>query len=159
MKTEIALEKALLVAALCLFLAGCGTPGSSAGNTRRFHEGSRVDAVLQFSSWDYTFLVKPRYDENGFLRQVRRDNLSQVLERFNVSRGLAVVVIGWSYGPKELDELVAAWKNIMGGCGFRRVVFLRSNAHNELNGSLVIDDSTLSLASAQTGMLLTRAVR
>jgi hypothetical protein len=106
--------------------------------------------VLQFSSWDYTFMVQPRYDEDGFLRPVRRDTLAQVLDGFKAQRDLAVVVIGWSYSPEDLGNLVAQWKTILGGCGFRRVVFLRSNAYNKLNGSLIIDDSTTSVASAES---------
>jgi hypothetical protein len=55
-----------------------------------------------------------------------------------------------AYSPEDLGRLVAQWKTILGGCGFRRVVFLHSNVYNKLNGSLIIDDSTLSLAAAES---------
>jgi hypothetical protein len=144
--------RALVLPVLCLALAGCSTPSSPHAGARaaRFHEASRADAVLQFSSWDYTFLVQPRYDENGFLQQVPRDGMNRVFEQMNVRREMAVVVVGWGYNHQELSRLVADWKSILGGCGFRRVVFLRSNASNKLNGSLIIDDSNLSFASAET---------
>jgi hypothetical protein len=117
--------------------------------TRRFHQASRASVVLQFSSWDYTFLVQPRYDDHGFLQPVRRDNIGGIFEQLKVRHDLAVVVVGWTYDERELTPLMAEWKSILAGCGFRRVVFLRSNAYNLLNGSIVIDDSNLSVAAAQ----------
>ena len=143
---ELQVSMGVLVYALAVVcIAGCAASGRK---PVRFHEGSRANVVLQFSSWDYTFMVQPRYDEDGFLRPVRRDSLNQVCDDFKVPRDMAVVVIGWSYSPEDLGHLVAQWKTILGGCGFRRVVFLHSNAYNRLNGSLVIDDSNSSLAAA-----------
>jgi hypothetical protein len=139
--------------ALGLSLAGCSTPGQPAKRNARFHEASHVDAVLQFSSWEYTFMVKPRYDEEGFLRQVHCETIGQLFDSYHVGRDMAVVVMGWTYAPEDMNRLVAEWKTILRGCGFRRVVFLRSNAYNKLNGSLIIDDSNLSLASAQAAAL------
>jgi hypothetical protein len=150
MKTLPVLMKALFCALVCLCVAGCAMSGQATKKVARFHDGSRANVVLQFSSWDYTFMVQPRYDEHGFLRPVRRDSLGQVLDGFKVQRDMAVVVIGWAYSPEDLGRLVAQWKTILGGCGFRRVVFLHSNVYNKLNGSLIIDDSTLSLAAAES---------
>lgn len=147
MKTERAWIQGTLITTLCLWMIGCASPGGP-GRPRHFHEASRASVVLQFSSWDYTFLVRPRYDENGFLQQVRRDNINQVFNQFKVRRDMAVVVIGWTYGQHETAELVAEWKSILARCGFRRAVFLRSNIDDRLNGSEVIDDSSLSLAAA-----------
>jgi hypothetical protein len=140
---------AALFAATVLFCAGCATSPSTATPARHFHEASRVNVVLQFSSWEYTFMVQPRYDENGFLRSVRREELGRILDEFHAPREMAVVVIGWTYGPKEINGLVDEWKTVLGGCGFRRAVFVRPNVHDKLNGSLIIDDSILSFASAQ----------
>ena len=134
--------------AMGLLLAGCLT-SQSPGAGRHFHEGSAANVVLQFSSWDYTFLVKPPYSENGFLQPVRRENIRRVFERLNVRRDLAVVVVGWTYTSQELNRLVAEWKSILDGCGFQRVVVLRPNTGNQLNGSLIIDDSNPSFSSAQ----------
>jgi hypothetical protein len=148
MKMFYVLLKAALLTMFCLSLAACSTPEATASKPRRFHEASRADAVLQFSSWEYIFIVQPRYAQNGFLRQVRRESISRALDECHVRRSLAVVVIGWQYESQETNRLLADWKSIMGGCGFQRVVFLRSNTYNQLNGSQIIDDSTLSLASA-----------
>jgi hypothetical protein len=148
MKTRIALTSCLLAVA-ALILCGCAATQTGVARPKRFHEASHTDVVLQFSSWEYTFLVRPRWEDNGFLRQVHRESINQVFEQLNVHRDLAVVVIGWNFANQDMERLVAEWKTVLGGCGFRRVVFLRTNAYNELNGSSIIDDSTLSLASAQ----------
>lgn len=139
---------------MCLFLAGCATSRQVGRNSPRFHDGSKVNAVLRFSSWDYTFLVKPSYSEHGFLQQVGRENLDQVFDRLNVPRGTAVVMVGWTYQAEPLDRLVAEWKTILGSCGFQRVVFLRADNERELNGSIIIDDSTLAIRSAQAPAFL-----
>jgi hypothetical protein len=63
-------------------------------------------------------------------------------------------MVGWTYRAEALDHLVAEWKTILGGCGFQRVVFLRADNERELNGSIIIDDSTLALRSAQAPAFL-----
>ena len=134
---------------ICLLLQGCATSQGSSRANRRFNEGSSANAVLQFSTWDYIFLVKPAYQENGFLQQVNRDNLRQVLDRCEVQRNLAVVVIGWTYEGEDLYDLVGELRKVLGGCGFQRAVFVRANAQRKLDGSIVIDDSELPIISAQ----------
>ena len=142
--------KAVLLSVVCLSFAGCSTPPQAAQRGLTFHDQSAVNAVLRFSSWDYTFLVQPQYSENGFLQQVRRDNLDQVFTRMNVPRGTAVVVVGFTYNGDVLNQLVADWKSILTGCGFQRVVILRSQPGTRLNGSEIIDDSTLHISSVQS---------
>jgi hypothetical protein len=137
------------LALVSLLLQGCVTSQGSRVAERRFHESSSANAVLQYSSWDYIFLVKPAFAENGFLQQVGRDNLNQVLDRCGVQREMAVVVVGWTYDAEDLYDLVAEWRNVLGRCGFQRVVVLRSNGQKQLDGSLIIDDSELPIVSAQ----------
>jgi hypothetical protein len=59
-------------------------------------------------------------------------------------------VIGWTYNGPELDKVVTDWKSILGRCGFQRVVLLRAQDGNGLNGSVIIDDSILHVSSAQS---------
>ena len=133
-----------IISALALLLAGCGTTAPTTQARRYFHEAKTANAVLQFSSWEYTFLLQPRYDDNGFLLQVPREKVSQVLSRMNVEkRDLAVVLIGWNYSPAQLDQLIADWKSVLGGCGFQRLVVLKASGNKQIDGSLVIDDSKL----------------
>jgi hypothetical protein len=138
----------LLGALVTLFATSCTTTRNGVA-VSHFHDDAMVNAVLQFSSWDYTFLVRPRYEENGFLQQVRPENIRQVLNQLNVRRGTAAVVLGWTCNGPVLDKTVADWKTLLGQCGFQRVVFLRAQDGNRLNGSEVIDDSILQLSSAK----------
>ena len=154
MKKFNAVKKSFVAVVFALFLAGCSTPRNGAiyptsTAASHFHDEAMVNAVLQFSSWDYTFLVRPQYTENGFLQPVRRDNIGQVFDRLNVQRGTAVVLVGWTYNGSDLDKVVAGWKSILGQCGFQRAVFLRAREGKRLNGSEVIDDSTLQVSSSQ----------
>ena len=156
MKKLYWIGKAALTLAFVLSMSSCAMQGPKytvLGNidesSARFTEEDSVNAVLQFSSWDYTFLVRPQYTQDGFLQQVHRENLNGVFNRLNVRRGTAVVVVGWTYNGDSLNQLVADWKNILGGCGFQRVVVLRAQMGKKLNGSVVVDDSTLHVGSVQ----------
>ena len=138
-----------LLALLGVLLSGCASTPSAGHASRHFHEAKAANAVLRFSSWDYTFLTQPRYDDNGFLLPVPREKIGDVLTRLNVrKRELAVVVIGSNYAPAQVDKLVADWKTILGGCGFQRVVVLKAGGSKQIDGSLVIEDSNLSGGSA-----------
>ena len=153
MKKFDAVKKSFVAVVFTLSLAGCSTPRNGAifqasPAASHFHDEAMVNAVLQFSSWDYTFLVRPQYTENGFLQQVRRDNIGKVFDQLNVPRGTAAVLIGWTYNGPDLNKVVADWKSILGQCGFQRAVFLRAQENERLNGSEVIDDSILQVSSA-----------
>lgn len=152
MKKLYLVVRRVLGAVLILSVAGCSTSSPQAfdNSSQRFHDESEVNAVLQFASWDWTFLIKPEYSENGFLERVRPDNLSHIFEQLNVQRGTAAVVVGWTYSGDALDKLVADWKSILGRCGFQRVVILRAQDGNRLNGSVIIDDSILHIGSVKS---------
>lgn len=122
----------------------------TAENSPRFTDEDSVNAVLQFSSWDYTFLVRPQYARDGYLQQVNGRNLAGVLNRLHVRRGTAAVVVGWTYNGDTLTGVVSDWKKILSDCGFQRVVVLRAQLGNKLNGSVVVDDSILHVGSVQS---------
>jgi hypothetical protein len=143
------IKTAALLPLLCLVISGCATHKSPP----RFHEAAQANAVLQFSSWDYTFLLQPRYDDNGFLRQVPRDHVAEIFDQINLQqRDLAVVIIGWNRDGQELRQLAADWNSILRDCGFRRVVLVRSQrggSIKRLNGSYIIADSSSSFQTAK----------
>jgi hypothetical protein len=139
------LKLAVLLPLFCLLVAGCTSTQNANQASRRFREASSANVVLQFSSWEYTFLLRPRYNDHGFLLHVPRDHVAEVLDRLQLrKRELAVVVVGWNNSPEQLNRLVADWKTILGGCGFQRIVVVKSNGTKDLNGSLIVDDSNLS---------------
>jgi len=153
MKKLYFVGKAVLILSFVLSVSSCSTTSAnlqSNDNAPHFHDDASVNAVLQFSSWDYTFLVRPQYSNGGFLQQVRRENIASVFDRLNVRRGTAVVVVGWTYNGEALDHVVSDWKSILGGCGFQRVVVVRAQLGNKLDGSVIIDDSTLHVGSIES---------
>lgn len=94
-------------------------------------------------------MTHPDTRENGFLPIMKRADIQPALNRFSVPRGTAVVIIGWTYDAGQLDHIVADWKTLLNGYGFHRIVMVRANAAHRLNGSLVIDDSTRSIAMSR----------
>src|SRR4051812_43260029 len=129
-----AVKSFILLSFVVVILSGCAST-KSAHAVRHFHESKAANVVLQFSSWEYTFLLRPRYDDNGFLQQLPREKVGQVFNQMNIQkRELAVVVVGWIYTPDQLRNLIADWKMILGSCGFQRVVVLKSSGRKELNG-------------------------
>jgi len=150
MKKLFVVGKAVLSLSFVAFMSSCATQqkmvvtqfDTADTTSPRFTEERSVNAVLQFSSWDYTFLTRPQYLEGGYLQQVHRESLNDVFNRLQVRRGTAVVVVGWTYNGDDLKKLVTDWKGILDGCGFQRVVVLRAQMGNQLNGSVIVDDSS-----------------
>jgi len=131
---------AALVSLLCLGIS-CASTKQAANDGPRFTEATSANVVLQFNSWDYIFIMHPEYRENGFLRQVKREELGVALSRLGVKKNLAVVVLGWNYEPATLAQIVDQWKGVLSSYGFQRIVCLRPGNGTELNGSVIIDDS------------------
>jgi len=160
MKKLFVIGKAVLTLAFVLSLSSCATSpsqnmeltlyGEGQNSGPRFADESSLNAVLQFSSWDYTFLVRPQYTEGGYLQMVRKDNVGRVLDQMKVRRGTAAVVVGWTYNGDVLNQVVSDWKTILNGCGFQRVVILRAQMGDNLNGSVIIDDSSTRIGSIQS---------
>ena len=156
MKKLFVIGKAVLSLCFVVSICGCSTVKTSYGaysddpTSRHFTDDASVNAVLQFSSWDYTFLTRPQYVEGGYLQMVRRDSVSKVLDQMKVQRGTVAVVVGWTYNGEVLSQVVSDWKTILNGCGFQRVVILRAQLGKNLNGSVIIDDSSTHLGSIQS---------
>ena len=154
MKKFYLVGKAVLSLSFVTFVSSCATTSTTTSQVDdgkpHFHEDASVNAVLQFSSWEYTFLTRPRYADGGYLKLVNRDNVVQVLDEMKVQRGTAVVTVGWTYRGEVLDKVVSDWKTILGSYGFQRVVILRAQWGDVLNGSIIIDDSTLHIGAVQT---------
>jgi type IV pilus biogenesis protein CpaD/CtpE len=156
MKKLYLVGKTVLLLASVLSVSSCSTTTGmkvsmyTDDSAPHFTDESSVNAVLQFSSWDYTFLIRPQYLEGGYLQQVHRENLNGVLDQLRVQRGTVVVVVGWTYNGEVLTQLVADWKKILDGCGFQRVVVLRAQLGKKLNGSVIVDDSILHVGSVES---------
>ena len=135
--------RAALLSVVCLILSGCQS--SPPDNRPRFHEEASADVVLQFTRWDYIFMIRPDYREDGFQCQMNRDTLGQAFDRMQVRRGMAVVMIGWLYDEKQLAGLVVEWNSILKSHGFRRIVCVHPTGDKMIDGALIIDDSNQSV--------------
>ena len=127
-------------AVVCMLVSGCYTPTLADGKAARFHEGDSVNVVLRFYQWDSVCILKPAYRDQGYLRYVRSDNLDGAFKDLSVSRDTAVVLMGWNYNSQEMAVNVEHWKSILVSHGFRRVVCLRDNDVEKLDGLPVISD-------------------
>lgn len=134
---------------LGVLLTGCASTQQTSQDVPKFKEARHADVVLRFSSWEYTFMSKPFYAEDGYMQQIRPETIGDVLNKLNAERDMAVVVVGWQYNAGELDQLVSSWKDILAGCGFQRVVILRAAKTSELNGSVIVEDAHLPVRTAQ----------
>lgn len=151
MKKLFVVAESLFILVGCLQLCGCATPQFQ--EARRFEDARYASVVLQFSSWDYIFVRRPAYqDEGGFLHAVKRDEIAGVVNGLSVPRELAVVTVGWQYDPATLRGLARDWESILGQCGFRRVVIVHPNFSGELDGTDIIDDKIVNGAT-QTAKL------
>jgi len=136
-------ERAALLSIVCLILSSCQS--SQPDNRPRFHEEASADVVLQFSRWDYIFMIRHDYREDGFQYQLNRETLGQAFDRMQVQRGMAVVMIGWLYDENQMAGLVAEWNLILKSHGFRRVVCVHPTGDKMIDGAVIIDDSNQSV--------------
>jgi hypothetical protein len=124
---------------LCLILSGCLEVPED--KSPRFHDASRVSVVFEYNSPEYVFMIKPACRQNGFLRQIHHPELPGLLNEMHVQRELAVVSLPWSCGGAMLRAVVDDWKKLLGGCGFRQVVFVRNPGSENLEGAVLVEVS------------------
>lgn len=140
MKVLRVLKLAGVLAVVCLSVSGCYTPSATVDTAPRFHEGVNVNVVLEFYKWDNFFIKHPDWRDNGFLRPLKRDDLGGALTTLRVQRDMAVVILGWNYTPEQTAQIIENWKSILRTQGFRRIVCLRGNENDEVDGKVIIDD-------------------
>ena len=110
-------------------------------NAAKFHEAKAANVVLRFSTWDCIFVAHPELRQDGFLRILRRADVSEVLRSLPMGRDLAVVIVPASYRDESLASVVAEWKALLSETGFQRVVLVRSGIEQQIQGLEIIDDS------------------
>jgi hypothetical protein len=140
MKLLRLLSMAALVAFGGLAVSGCYTGNQAKDTSPRFHDEKSVNVVMRFYKWDNFFIVQPAYRDDGFLHQVQPAELDQAFNKLQISRGTAVVLMGWNYDSIETAQNVDHWKSVLSGLGFQRVVCLRDYDDTRLNGLPIIND-------------------
>ena len=114
------------------------------GPQARFHQQEECDAIVHFSSWELVTIKKPDTREDGFLPLYRFAEAEKVLQRQNSSRRLAVVICGTFLSKDQEEELQQRWAASFGALGYQRVVFLRAELGERVNGLAVIRDMVLA---------------
>jgi hypothetical protein len=136
--------KAALLSIAFVLVSGCETAQWSSESRRYFNEAEQADVVLRFARWDYISISRPEYRRDGFLQQLRREQLSQAFDQLGARRDTAIVVVGWTYQDEVLNQVVSDWRSVLKQCGFRRMVCLRGGDRDNINGLPVLDDSSLA---------------
>lgn len=123
-----------------VFLVSCETPPQA--GAMKFHDAAAADVVVKHFRWEHLNLIKPNYREGGFLIPVTRDTLGPALDRLGVSRGLAVVALGWNYTEADLEKLTQEWRDLLRGLGFQHVVAVHATGRgDDVTGAWIIHDS------------------
>ena len=143
----------LTIVALAVAWTGCGTLDPDSAHLPRFHEGDRANLVVQFYSWNQFHILRPEYREDGFLVPVNRSNFARHLQRLDTGRDLGVVVLGINYSPEEQARLIRQWETLLLQQGFARVVCLRGNGAQKIDGLVVLSDTSLTHPTPSTQMV------
>ena len=130
-----------VASAAALFLSACATDPSS--HLARFHQQEECDAIVHFSSWELVTINKPDTREDGFLPLYRFTDAEKILARQNSQRRLAAVICGAFLSKEQEEDLQQRWATSFGILGYQRVVFLRAEFGDRVNGLAVIKDMTL----------------
>lgn len=108
--------------------------------TNSFKEASAVNLELRFYRWDSICITKPDTRESGFVPVLNVAEVIEEIRQRNLSRDLAVVVVGTGYNETQSAQIAAEWNKRLGEQGFRRVVILRGNDGMKIGGLPIIAD-------------------
>lgn len=111
---------------------------------KRFHEADAASLVVRFYSWKAIHIVHPDIRENGFLPSLDRESIGERLDRPEIGRELAVVVLGYMFTKAEESDLIHFWDGLLHGRGFRRVVLIRAGFKNQIDGLPIVYESAMS---------------
>lgn len=120
--------------------------------TRGFKQSAAVDLELRFYTWEAVCIAKPDTRENGFIPLFTGAEVSSEIERLNPARGLAVVVVGYSYDQRQVHDIGTRWYHQLATLGFQRVVGLRGSDQLPIAGLPIVYDSAISSGHDPRGL-------
>jgi hypothetical protein len=142
---QLRLPKSMLgLGFVCLWLAGCETTGPQAAAPKRFHEDATTDLILRFNRWDTIHMLRPDTRQAGFLQILTRADVERELKTVSMGQNLAVVVVGFLLSQQQEAELAREWDSLLMGHGFRRVVLLRAGSKKDIDGLIIVHDSSIA---------------
>jgi len=140
----------LFLVSVAGFVTSCGSLSSEdwfAG--RHFHDAAEADVIVRFYGWNSIHLLRPDVREDGFLPKLDREGVARKLDRPDLGRGLAVVLMGYMFTKAEETQLIHDWDTLFSARGFRRVVLLRASSSDKVDGLLILHDSVMSAIHAE----------
>jgi hypothetical protein len=146
MKKMRLLISGLGLSLICFWFSGCETARPAADTRSRFQEEASADLILRFSRWDTIYMTRPDLRVGGFLTVLTRASLEHQLKTQPLEHNLAVVVLGFRFSPEEEAQLAGEWNELLAGCGYRRVVILRTGRGKTTDGLLIVRDSGIAAA-------------
>jgi len=129
---------------LGLRLLGCETAQPVGSGELRFNEDAAADLIVRFSRWDSIYMVRPELRSDGFLTILNRDSIEHQLKTQSSGHNLAVVVLGFRFPTQAEAQFASEWNKILEGCGYRRVVILRTGAGKSTDGLPIVCDSGIA---------------
>lgn len=136
--------------ALAWFTSSCAT--------NSFKEASAVNLELRFYRWDSICITKPDTRDGAFAPVFNVAEVIQEVRQRNVSRDLAVVVVGTGYNETQTTRIATEWHKRLGEQGFRRVVILRGNDGMKIGGLPIIADFAIAPQNEKLPLTNTVAV-
>lgn len=129
-----------------LLLTSCAT-GPKTTQGPKFYEESAANLVIRYSSDRAIYRLKPDAHEGPFYHVFNRQQLCEDDALRSGHRDLAVVLIGYQWTP-ELDRQVKqSWVDSLTKLNYRRIVILRANDNDQVNGLHVVEDRQIAQAA------------
>jgi hypothetical protein len=129
---------------ITLLATSCATSG--------FKQSAAVNLELRFNTWDAVCITRPDTRQAGFIPLFTAAEVPEQIERLNPARGLAVVVVGYSYDQQQVQDIGTRWYQQLATLGFQRVVALRGSDQLPIAGLPIVYDSAISSGHDPRGL-------
>ncbi len=134
------------VAWLCpvILLVSCATKSS--------RSAAAADVELRFFRWDSVCIAKPVTRANGFAEVLDAAEVIAQIERSTLGRGVAAVVVGFSYDEQQTRDIGAEWYRRLAPLGFQRVIVFRGTEQWPIAKLPIVYDSAISSVNDTRGL-------
>ena len=136
--------------ALLLGLTSCALGPD--GHARRFHEAEYADLIVRHSTDETVFRLKPASMDGPFQQFFTRDQICADASQHPGTRELAVVLLDPFFSPMVQQEVINTWVASLRPLQFQRVVFLRNNGSDSINGLRVVADVAVAQFASVSGV-------
>ena len=136
----------LALAGILALTTSCATNQQAAGP--KFYEESAANLVIRYSSDQAIFRLKPDGHDGPYYHIFNRQQLCEADAKRAGRRDLAVVLIGWQWTPELDQKIKQGWVDSLAKLNYRRIVILRADESDQVNGLRVVEDRQVAQAAA-----------